>query len=377
MIEVEISDTQGHLRVDPAELIAPGRARCCSREGRRRRVDLDRPGRQGGDPRAQPRAPGPRLADGRDQLPAVRSRRPGPGRRAGGLRPRWRWRRPRRSASSPRTSWRSTSSTDCLHLCGYDDHTERMPRRCDAARTRSWPTAGTTNPFRACDEPRRAARARGSGPSRRVRPILNHRSLAVVGLSLTGLLAAGLPVLALHLFAIALTKALRSYSPSLLEERCRPGPPGACRRGRPSRPADRAERRGPGGPDRPAPGGPGRDGRLTGWGPPAGSRWVILMVLAIGLLGYVLAGVIGKVFAETIIDRLWPASAAVRAAALPLTFGLRQVERLVEWSAGVSEAPQRPASVEVEIPIEAEDPGGSTSPNSPSRSASCSSTPSS
>ena len=45
----------------------------------------------------------------------------------------------------------------------------------------------------------------------------------------------GLPVLALHLVSIALTKALRSYSRSLLEERC-------ADRGRPER-AEEVEHR--------------------------------------------------------------------------------------------------------------------------------------
>ena len=82
---------------------------------------------------------------------------------------------------------------------------------------------------------------------------------------------------------------------------------------------------------------------------------MILIVLAIGLLGYVLAGVIGKVFAETIIDVTWPASGFIRAVATPLTFGLRQVERVVEWLAGPEEALHRPASVEVEIAVSDEE----------------------
>ncbi len=180
----------------------------------------------------------------------------------------------------------------------------------------------------------------------------------MVGLIVIGLLVASLPVLALHLFAIALTKALRSYSPSLLEERC-----GA--RGRPERAEEVAHL------DQRTERSAEALAVLTGLllaalvgmgvdrlGPSSRLEWLILLVLGIGLLGYVLAGVIGKVFAETIIDATWPASAAVRAAAVPLTFGLRQVERLVEWSAGASEAPQRPASVEVEIPIRGGGPGG-------------------
>ena len=135
----------------------------------------------------------------------------------------------------------------------------------------------------------------------------------MIGLNLAGILAVGLLVLALHLFAIALTKALRSYSPSLLEERCE-------QRGRPDRAEAVAH----------------RDQRtersaetlavltglllsaLVGMGvclfeTPPRVEWLLLMVLVIGLLGYVLAGVIGKVFAESIIDTTWPASGLIRA----------------------------------------------------------------
>ena len=178
----------------------------------------------------------------------------------------------------------------------------------------------------------------------------------MVRLNVTALLMASLPVLALHLFAIALTKALRSYSPSLLEERC-------AARGRPERAQEVAHL------DQRTERSAEALAVLTGLllaalmgmgierlGPAPPMEWVIGVVLGIGLLGYVLAGVIGKVFAETILDATWPAAGAVRAVAVPLTVGLRQVERLVEWSAGDSEAPQRPASVEVEIPVEEEDP---------------------
>ena len=81
--------------------------------------------------------------------------------------------------------------------------------------------------------------------------------------------------------------------------------------------------------------------------------WVVVLpVLGIGLLGYVMAGVIGKVFAEIVVDALWPASAGIRTAAFPLTFGLRRVERFVEWLAGRSVPVHRPASLQVEIPGE-------------------------
>jgi CBS domain containing-hemolysin-like protein len=175
-------------------------------------------------------------------------------------------------------------------------------------------------------------------------------------LSVPALIGAALPVLALHLFTIALTKALRSYSTSVLDERC-------AERGHPGRAQEiahldqRTERSaevlavltglllaallGLG------------VAHLAAW--PRVS-WVIGLALAIVLLGYLLAGTLGKVFAETILDATWPATGAVRAFAAPLTLGLHQVERVVEWSAGISEAPHRPASVEVEIPLEEEAP---------------------
>jgi CBS domain containing-hemolysin-like protein len=178
----------------------------------------------------------------------------------------------------------------------------------------------------------------------------------VIGSSVTALFAMSLPVLALHLVAIALTKALRSYSTSVLEDRC-------AGRGRPGRAQEIAhlDQR----TERSAEALAVLTGlllaALLGMGvarlePWPRVEWVIGLALSIGLLGYVVAGSFGKVFAETILDATWPATGAIRALASPLTFGLRQVERLVEWSAGISEVPQRPASVEVEIPIEEEAP---------------------
>lgn len=174
-------------------------------------------------------------------------------------------------------------------------------------------------------------------------------------MSLAGSLVTGLLLLAIHLFAIAMTTALRSYSRSFLEELCG-------RRGHPDRAHQvahldaRTERSA------------GALAVVTGLllaglgglsvahqSGASGIEGLILIVLAIGLLGYVLAGAVGKVFAETIIDAVWPASAFIRAVAFPLTFGMRQIERLVEWSGGSDEASHRPASVEVEISMSDED----------------------
>jgi CBS domain containing-hemolysin-like protein len=177
----------------------------------------------------------------------------------------------------------------------------------------------------------------------------------VIAWSGAGVLLVGTPVLALHLVAIALTKALRSYSPSLLEERC-------AARGRRERAEEvaRLDQR----TERAAEALAVLTGLLLAaligvgvgqLGSAPGIEGVILPVLAIGFLGYEMAGVIGKVFAEPILEATWPASGLIRAAAWPLTFGLRQVERLVEGIAGRPGVP-RPASVELEIEIPTEDP---------------------
>ena len=172
------------------------------------------------------------------------------------------------------------------------------------------------------------------------------------GMTLTWMFVLGMPVLASHLVSIALTKALQSHSRSLLEDRCEA-------RGRPERSdlvenwAHKTERA--------AEALAVLTGlllaALTGVGArlaslPTRVGVVIVPVLVIGLLGYVIAGVIGKVFAEVVIDSLWPLARVLRAVALPLTFGLRQVERLVESLSGGSRSPHRPAHLQLEVPVE-------------------------
>ena len=165
-----------------------------------------------------------------------------------------------------------------------------------------------------------------------------------------------LPVLVLHLLSVTLTKALRNYSRSRLEEYCD-------RHGRPGR-ADEVAHAGE------------RTERsaetmavLTGLvlaaflgiaverhAPSFTGGLVVGLALAVGGLGYVLAGVIGRVFAERVIDAFWPSAMSLRVLTFPLTFGSRQVERLVERLAGSEESSPRPSSVEVEIPADADYP---------------------
>ena len=185
------------------------------------------------------------------------------------------------------------------------------------------------------------------------------------GMSLTWMSVFGLPVLALHLVSIALTKALQAHSRSLLEERCEA-------RGRPERAfevehwAHKTERS--------AEALAVLSGlllaALMGVGAamtsfPTRAGGVIVPVLVIGLLGYVIAGVIGKVFAEAIIDSVWPLARALRAVASPLTLGLRQVERLVESLSDGSRSHHRPAHLQLELPVEDDAADQDDEPNLP------------
>ena len=169
------------------------------------------------------------------------------------------------------------------------------------------------------------------------------------------MLALGLLALALHLVSVTLTKALRAYSRTRLEEVC-------VRIGRPGRADEVAH----------------HDERtersaevlavLTGLvlaallgmiaahvAPQLAFGAVLAIALAVGGLGYALSGVAGRVFAEPVIVALWPATALLRASTSPLTFGIAQVELLVEKLARPADGVPRPTSFEVEIEADGED----------------------
>ncbi len=149
-----------------------------------------------------------------------------------------------------------------------------------------------------------------------------------------------------HLGCVALTNALRAYSRSRLEELCE-------QRGRRERADEIA-----------------RDDVVTEraaefLGALAGfllagllavmaalneSSGAIAVCILLGLLGHLLATVLGRAFAESIIDVLWPIARIVRHVAFPFTFVLRQLEAALERRArGGNGHAARPASVEVEI----------------------------
>ena len=176
------------------------------------------------------------------------------------------------------------------------------------------------------------------------------------GLNLGGAVAFGLPVLTAHLASVTLARALRTYSLSRLREVC-------ARKGRPGRADEVAHA------DERTERSAEAMAVVTGLAlaallgvavavvaPRFAAGGVLAIALAVGALGYVLAGVAGRVFAETVIDAFWPASGPLRLVTAPLTFGLRRVETLVERAARGDDP--RPSSVEVEIPADADRPEG-------------------
>lgn len=179
------------------------------------------------------------------------------------------------------------------------------------------------------------------------------------GLSLNWILPLGLVVLPLHLVSVTLARALRTYSRSRLEDLCdERGVPGL---------ADEIDHE-----DEQTE----RSGEtlavvtglmlaaLLGIVTPArlgagmAVEVVVAIALAVGAAGYVLAGVVGRVFAERVIVALWPAAGVLRTATAPLTLGSHLVEVLAFRLATASETAPRPTSVEVEIPSDGEHSDG-------------------
>ncbi|AGA30878.1 hemolysin family protein [Singulisphaera acidiphila] len=179
------------------------------------------------------------------------------------------------------------------------------------------------------------------------------------GLNLGWTLLLGFFVLSLHLLSVTLARALRTYSPSRLEELC-------AERGLAALADDVAD----------------FDERtersaetlavVTGLmlaallgatsgqvAPSMAVEAVFAIALSVGAAGYVLAGVVGRVFAEAVIVKLWPFAGALRTLTGPLTFGSRMVETLAFRLANSADTAPRPASVEVEIPADSEHHDGS------------------
>lgn len=176
------------------------------------------------------------------------------------------------------------------------------------------------------------------------------------GLNVGATLILGILVLGLHLVSVTLAKALQSYSRSRLEDLCEAnGHPG--RADQVAHDAGRTERSAE------------SLAVVTGLtlaallgvlanrvAPQLAFESVVAIALVVGAVGYMLAGVIGRVFAEVVIDSLWPACGFLRALTGPLTFGSRTAESLALRLSKSADPTPRLASVEVEVPADGDNP---------------------
>ncbi len=169
-------------------------------------------------------------------------------------------------------------------------------------------------------------------------------------LSLQAAIGIGVPTVLAHLAAVTLAHALRTYSRSRLESVC-------AARGRPQR-AEEIERE-----DQRAERAAGALAVVTGLGlaallgatagsliPGMALEAVLTIALVIGAAGYMLAGLVGRIFAESFLDAVWPAVGTIRAVTWPLTSIAGAIEQLVSRIIAQDDTLPRPASFEVEIP---------------------------
>lgn len=168
-------------------------------------------------------------------------------------------------------------------------------------------------------------------------------------------LVLGLTTLSLHVFAVCLSWALRTYSPSRLEELCDA-------RGVPERAEvighndERTERAAE------------VLATLTGLllaallgmvvglrAPALAIESVLGIALALGAIGHIAAGITGRVYAEEVLASFWPLTGLLRWTTAPMTRVMRWVESIANQHASRSPAGPRPASVEVEFEAESDE----------------------
>ncbi len=178
----------------------------------------------------------------------------------------------------------------------------------------------------------------------------------MAALNLGGALGLGLTLLTLQALLVAFGRALRTYSRSRLEEVCEA-------HGRPKR-ADAIA----------------HDDESTeraaeslavvvgltfaalvalaahSIDSPVQFEVALLLAILTAVLVHLAANVVGRVWAEPLIDALWPIAGPIQAAALPLTSAAKLVEALAYRLTGPADAPPRPASVEVEFQPDPDDP---------------------
>jgi len=166
---------------------------------------------------------------------------------------------------------------------------------------------------------------------------------------LVAAMALGAFGLALMWASVMLAHALRTYSRSRLEEVCA----AHGRPGRASAIAHHDEATGRGAEALAVLAALGLAGLLgaLAHATPSSVRLEILLAsaLALAALGHALAGVIGRVFAERVLDAIWPLARPIRIMALPATLASGAIESLAYQIGAPPDEPPRPTSVEVEI----------------------------
>ncbi len=171
----------------------------------------------------------------------------------------------------------------------------------------------------------------------------------MAGLTLGWVLGLGLSLLALHMGSICLSRALRTYSRSLLEEICES-------RGHPDR-ADAIAHH-----DEKVERSAEALAVLTGLAlaallgaaaaravPGLTGEAIVAIALGLGALGHVVAAISGRVWAESILDSSWPVAVWLSRLLTPLTSLARGLEAMAYRRKGRSAGGPRPPSLEVEI----------------------------
>jgi CBS domain containing-hemolysin-like protein len=177
---------------------------------------------------------------------------------------------------------------------------------------------------------------------------------------LLGLIAVmALPVLAIHLGATVLSRALRVYSPRMLEELCE----ARGHAGRAELVASQEERTTLAA-ELTATASACVLAALLAWADyeSESQRWLI-SVVGVGLIVFVVARVAVHVFAhahaEEILDRVWPATHVLRTVMSPVSALLRMAESRAYRRSGRLQVGPRPASVELELSVGANGSGPS------------------
>jgi CBS domain containing-hemolysin-like protein len=175
-------------------------------------------------------------------------------------------------------------------------------------------------------------------------------------LSLGGAIGLGLALLAWQAVSVAFGRALRTYSRSRLEEVCdnhgRPGRADAI-----AHDDETTER--------------AADSLAIVGGlmlaaylalatprliPLVSPSLALLFSVGAASLVHLAAGVVGRVWAETLLDAFWPLAGPLRAISWPMTAIALLVESLAYQVVGQADVPPRPASVEVEILSDSDHP---------------------